>query len=219
MPESRLNPRSAYTVTHQKAAAFYDCYERKSELRHQTHYCPGCGHGIVHKLLAAGDRRAGDSGPHRAHQPGGLLGLRLLLFRCRQHSGGPRARARGRHGGQAQPPREHRDRLPGRWRPGGHRHRRDRPRRQPRRSHHGPVRQQRHLRHDRRPDGAHHSAGQEDHHIAVRPQFRDRRLPHPHVRAAELARRRRPISSAWPWATTSRSCRRRGRSSEPSKTR
>ena len=43
---------SSYTVTHQKAEAFYGCYERKSELRHQTHYCPGCGHGIVHKLLA-----------------------------------------------------------------------------------------------------------------------------------------------------------------------
>ncbi|HTX36793.1 MAG TPA: 2-oxoacid:acceptor oxidoreductase family protein [Bryobacteraceae bacterium] len=45
-------PEPVYTATHEKAAAFYDCYERKSELRHQTHYCPGCGHGIVHKLLA-----------------------------------------------------------------------------------------------------------------------------------------------------------------------
>jgi 2-oxoisovalerate ferredoxin oxidoreductase beta subunit len=51
-PESTLESAPAYTVTHQKAAAFYDCYERKAELRHQTHYCPGCGHGIVHKLLA-----------------------------------------------------------------------------------------------------------------------------------------------------------------------
>jgi 2-oxoisovalerate ferredoxin oxidoreductase beta subunit len=41
-----------YSVTHEKAASFYDCYERKAELRHQTHYCPGCGHGVVHKLLA-----------------------------------------------------------------------------------------------------------------------------------------------------------------------
>jgi 2-oxoisovalerate ferredoxin oxidoreductase beta subunit len=24
----------------------------RPELQHQTHYCPGCGHGIVHKLLA-----------------------------------------------------------------------------------------------------------------------------------------------------------------------
>jgi len=43
---------SSYAVTHQKASAFYDHYERKSELQHQTHYCPGCGHGIAHKLLA-----------------------------------------------------------------------------------------------------------------------------------------------------------------------
>jgi 2-oxoisovalerate ferredoxin oxidoreductase beta subunit len=41
-----------YTVVHGKAASFYDVYERKAELQHQTHYCPGCGHGIIHKLLA-----------------------------------------------------------------------------------------------------------------------------------------------------------------------
>jgi 2-oxoisovalerate ferredoxin oxidoreductase beta subunit len=41
-----------FTVVHEKAHAFYPLYERKSDLQHQTHYCPGCGHGIVHKLLA-----------------------------------------------------------------------------------------------------------------------------------------------------------------------
>jgi 2-oxoisovalerate ferredoxin oxidoreductase beta subunit len=43
---------SEYTVSHGKPKAFYDLYERKEELQHQTHYCPGCGHGIVHKMLA-----------------------------------------------------------------------------------------------------------------------------------------------------------------------
>jgi len=43
---------ASLTVTHEKASSFYDSYERKAELQHQTHYCPGCGHGIVHKLLA-----------------------------------------------------------------------------------------------------------------------------------------------------------------------
>jgi 2-oxoisovalerate ferredoxin oxidoreductase beta subunit len=43
---------SSLAVVHEKAECFYDCYERKSELQHATHYCPGCGHGIVHKLLA-----------------------------------------------------------------------------------------------------------------------------------------------------------------------
>jgi len=41
-----------YEVVHSKSAAFYREYERKSDLRHQTHYCPGCGHGVVHKLIA-----------------------------------------------------------------------------------------------------------------------------------------------------------------------
>ena len=43
---------ASYTVIHERADAFYDTFERKGELQEQTHYCPGCGHGIVHKLLA-----------------------------------------------------------------------------------------------------------------------------------------------------------------------
>ncbi len=41
-----------YTIAHSKARAFYDHYERKAEQQNQTHFCPGCGHGIVHKMLA-----------------------------------------------------------------------------------------------------------------------------------------------------------------------
>jgi 2-oxoisovalerate ferredoxin oxidoreductase beta subunit len=41
-----------YEVVHSKSPVFYDLYERKSELKNQTHYCPGCGHGIAHKLIA-----------------------------------------------------------------------------------------------------------------------------------------------------------------------
>src|SRR5208337_2873369 len=43
---------SEYEVSHSRPKAFYECYERKDELKHQTHYCPGCGHGNVHKMLA-----------------------------------------------------------------------------------------------------------------------------------------------------------------------
>jgi 2-oxoisovalerate ferredoxin oxidoreductase beta subunit len=43
---------AGYEVSHSKSPVFYDTYERKDELHHQTHYCPGCGHGIVHKLIA-----------------------------------------------------------------------------------------------------------------------------------------------------------------------
>jgi 2-oxoisovalerate ferredoxin oxidoreductase beta subunit len=41
-----------YEIVHSKSPLFYDLYERKSELKHQTHYCPGCGHGVAHKLIA-----------------------------------------------------------------------------------------------------------------------------------------------------------------------
>jgi 2-oxoisovalerate ferredoxin oxidoreductase beta subunit len=41
-----------YEVVHEKSPAFYDRFERKAELQQQTHYCPGCGHGVVHKLIA-----------------------------------------------------------------------------------------------------------------------------------------------------------------------
>ena len=41
-----------YQVAQAKSPVFYDRYERKGELQHQTHYCPGCGHGVVHKLVA-----------------------------------------------------------------------------------------------------------------------------------------------------------------------
>ncbi len=41
-----------YEVVQGKAKSFYDTYERKDELQHQTHYCPGCGHGTIHKMLA-----------------------------------------------------------------------------------------------------------------------------------------------------------------------
>jgi 2-oxoisovalerate ferredoxin oxidoreductase beta subunit len=43
---------SEYTVAQGRAKSFYPVYERKAELQHQTHYCPGCGHGVVHKMLA-----------------------------------------------------------------------------------------------------------------------------------------------------------------------
>jgi 2-oxoisovalerate ferredoxin oxidoreductase beta subunit len=49
MPEQTI---AEYTLAHGRAQSFYNQFERKAELRHQTHYCPGCGHGTVHKMLA-----------------------------------------------------------------------------------------------------------------------------------------------------------------------
>ena len=41
-----------YAIAQCKADAFYARFERKGELQHQTHYCPGCGHGNISKMLA-----------------------------------------------------------------------------------------------------------------------------------------------------------------------
>ena len=51
-PGTAENESAEYQLIHAKSPVFYDLYERKSELQHQTHYCPGCGHGVVHKLIA-----------------------------------------------------------------------------------------------------------------------------------------------------------------------
>ncbi len=51
--DSNSSPNdNGYEPIHSKSPVFFDLYERKSELKHQTHYCPGCGHGVVHKLIA-----------------------------------------------------------------------------------------------------------------------------------------------------------------------
>ncbi|MFB3917238.1 MAG: 2-oxoacid:acceptor oxidoreductase family protein [Terriglobales bacterium] len=41
-----------YEIIHCKSPVFYEEYERKADQKHQTHYCPGCGHGISSKLIA-----------------------------------------------------------------------------------------------------------------------------------------------------------------------
>jgi 2-oxoisovalerate ferredoxin oxidoreductase beta subunit len=45
-------PAAEYAVAQGRARSFYERYERKEELQHQTHFCPGCGHGTVHKMIA-----------------------------------------------------------------------------------------------------------------------------------------------------------------------
>ncbi len=52
VPEEPKMSTDNYEVVHSKSEVFYPEYERKSDLKHQTHYCPGCGHGVAHKLIA-----------------------------------------------------------------------------------------------------------------------------------------------------------------------
>lgn len=39
-------------IKHAKPKSFYPTFERKGAGQETTHYCPGCGHGTVHKLIA-----------------------------------------------------------------------------------------------------------------------------------------------------------------------
>jgi 2-oxoisovalerate ferredoxin oxidoreductase beta subunit len=41
-----------WEITHSKPASFYDRYERKGGDTEITTYCPGCGHGVLLKLIA-----------------------------------------------------------------------------------------------------------------------------------------------------------------------
>lgn len=41
-----------FEAIHSKSPVFYQHFDRKAEQKHQTHYCPGCGHGVVQKLIA-----------------------------------------------------------------------------------------------------------------------------------------------------------------------
>jgi 2-oxoisovalerate ferredoxin oxidoreductase beta subunit len=41
-----------WEIKHSKPASFYDRFERKGGDTEITHYCPGCGHGVLHKFVA-----------------------------------------------------------------------------------------------------------------------------------------------------------------------
>ena len=41
-----------YEIAHGRPKSMYAHFDRKEDLQHTTHYCPGCGHGQVHKMLA-----------------------------------------------------------------------------------------------------------------------------------------------------------------------
>jgi len=40
------------TKVYEKSPAFFDTFERKPSMKKTTHYCPGCGHGTLNKIIA-----------------------------------------------------------------------------------------------------------------------------------------------------------------------
>ena len=165
-----------YTVARGKAKSFYPRYERKGELQHQTHFCPGCGHGDIHKMLAAAIDELGVQDRTILVGPVGCGVFTYYYFDV--------GNVQAAHGRAPAVATAMRRSLPesivigyqGDGDLSGHRLGGDSARRQSRRKHHRHLRQQRHLQHDRRPGRAHHAARPEDHHHAQRPQRRDRRL-------------------------------------------
>ena len=109
---------------------FYDLFERHAHGEglkgHSTHYCPGCGHGLIQKYLAESIDELGVQDRTDRGLAGRLRGLHVLLPRRRQHPGGARPRARSGGGAQARQSGGDRHLLSG-----GRRPRLDRPRRDP----------------------------------------------------------------------------------------
>jgi pyruvate/2-oxoacid:ferredoxin oxidoreductase beta subunit len=40
------------SIKYKKADSFYSTFERKGKGAIATHYCPGCSHGVIQKLIA-----------------------------------------------------------------------------------------------------------------------------------------------------------------------
>ena len=141
------------------------------------HYCPGCSHGTVHKLVAEVIGGDGHGRPHDRRFARGLRRFRIQLYRHRLDRGGARPCAGHRVGRQAAASREHGLHLPGRRRPFGDRYGRDDPCRRTRRERGGGLHQQCHLRHDGRADGPHDAVGHENRDDALWPRPAAERLP------------------------------------------
>ena len=177
-----------YEIAQGRAKSFYPRFERKDELQHQTHYCPGCGHGIVHKMLARAIDELGIQDRTILISPVGCSVFTYYYFDV-----GNVQAAHGRAPAVATAMKRSRPesivhRLPGRRRSVGHRSGGDSACGQSRRKHHRHFCEQRHLQHDRRPGRADHAARPEEHHHAEWAQRCDRGLSAARERAASHAR-------------------------------
>src|ERR1035437_3394792 len=167
-----------YEVVHSKSEVFYPEYERKSDLKHQTHYCPGCGHGVAHKLIAEALEDLGLQDKTILVSPVGCSVFAYYYFDVGNvqvaHGRAPAA-ATGLK--RACP-----DKIVIAYQ--GDCDRRNRARRQSRRKDQRLLRQQCDLWHDRRTDGAHHAGRSTQHNFTLGPAAGERGLPPAHGRDA-----------------------------------
>lgn len=155
-----------------------------------THYCPGCTHGIIHRLVAECIDELGIEGKTVGIAPVGCAVMAYNYFGCDMIELPTDAPRLLQQASSVQSPRMSFSPIR-RRRPRRYRYRRNRSLRDPRREHHRYLRQQRYLRHDRRPDGSHLAArtGHSDH--ALRQRHKDRRLSRQSLRDALHPRRHR----------------------------
>jgi hypothetical protein len=170
--------KNGYEVVHSKSPVFYDVYERKAELKHQTHYCPGCGHGIVHKLIAEAVQEIGVQDKAIFVSPVGCSVFAYYYFDVGNvqvaHGRAPAAATAIK---RACP-----EKMVISYQGDGDLAAigRDRACREPRREDHSFFCQQRDLRHDRRTVSANHSGWAEEYDFSLGPPADERRLPSPH---------------------------------------
>ncbi len=110
---------SEYSMVQGRAPVFFKRFDRKEENQHQTHYCPGCGHGVAHKLIADALGELGVQDRTIMVSPVGCSVFVYYYF----DTGNVQA-AHGRAsavatGSEAFQSRSDGDQLSGRWRPGG----------------------------------------------------------------------------------------------------
>ena len=193
---------NGYEVVHSKSPVFYDIYERKSELKHQTHYCPGCGHGVAHKLIAEAIEDLGLQDKTIFVSPVGCSVFAYYYFDVGNVQAAHGRAPRLRQAVKRACPGQNGSRVSGGWRSRRHRHGGDHSRCQPGREDYSLLREQRHLRHDRRPNGAHHAGRPEEHYVAVgTPTRRGRASPCTWQNC--FRRSKRPFtSSGWRFQTT-----------------
>ncbi len=67
-------------IKYQKSSSFYDTYERKGPGQKVTHYCPGCGHGTTHKLIAEAIDELGIQDRVIMHSPVGCAVFAYYYF-------------------------------------------------------------------------------------------------------------------------------------------
>ena len=77
------------------------------------HYCPGCSHGVVHKIIAEVIEEMGIQDKTIGYLPCRMLRIRIQLSGHRLAAGSPRTCSRPRHSHQETDARQIRVHIPG----------------------------------------------------------------------------------------------------------